>query len=286
MSPIDRPIYKYWQALYLSFYSKRFYIDVFKRWRGFGLVYFALVVSLAVIPFSIKTIREFVDYYDNQLMEPLKQMPQFQVSKGKLVFDYFMPYLIKNKNQDVVIVIDNTSQLTEINYIYPYWMLLVTADHIYFRPPAFSKISALLPQLAKGTEGIVAEDFADMDYEVFDATLFLKTTHLLTQKWYLASMIYPLFASMIFGFFTALIFFLTLLGQVLSHTVFRFKLPFKVAFRMMTVSSSCAIALFILVLTSGEKFPFMGLALMTCISFYFSFGVLAARKESKQLVRT
>ena len=34
---IDAPVYRYWDALYMSFYSRRLYVDVGKRWRGLGI---------------------------------------------------------------------------------------------------------------------------------------------------------------------------------------------------------------------------------------------------------
>lgn len=41
---VDAPFYNYWQAIVLSFFSSRLYVDVGKRWKGLGFRYLLLIV--------------------------------------------------------------------------------------------------------------------------------------------------------------------------------------------------------------------------------------------------
>src|SRR5476651_2545843 len=51
---IDAPVYGYWKALYMSFYSRRLYVDIGKRWHGFGLVYLLLAIAVLSLPFALR----------------------------------------------------------------------------------------------------------------------------------------------------------------------------------------------------------------------------------------
>ena len=72
LRPLDAPIYNYWQALYRSFYSGRLYIDVIKRWRGFGALYLLLAISLASIPLSLRIMVDFNHYFEKKMINVRK----------------------------------------------------------------------------------------------------------------------------------------------------------------------------------------------------------------------
>ena len=192
LNAMDRRVFKYWEALYLAFYSSRLYVDVGKRWRGFGLAYFFLVIAIAVIPLSIKSILMLNAYFDDQIIFPLQKMPQFEIKNGKLSFDSFMPYLIKNKNGDVVIVVDDKVNLTEVNYAYPHWMLFITADCYYSRMPA--------PSFFKDTpfesdnlhsKDVTMQPFAEIQSGSFSGGAWLEQAGIGQTKWYFLFSIYP-----------------------------------------------------------------------------------------------
>lgn len=283
--PKNKKLYQYWQALYLSFYSRAFYLDVAQRWRGYGLRYFLLVVALSALPIAIKTAHNFNHYYDKQLVEPLKKMPTVIINKGKLTFDYFMPFLIKNAQGDVVVIIDTQGQLTKINYIYPHWMMLVTEDAVYFRPPKFSILPTSTFEPADVAQDYKALSFEGIDFESFNASMWLDGTGFMQQKWLVLCLIYPLFVGLLFGFFSGLNAMMAILGKALSHTVFKFRLGYKEAYRLMMVSSGCGISIFIMALSYNGNKQFMGLYLMIAVAFYFSFAVLSVRRTGQHLIR-
>ncbi|PJD94311.1 MAG: hypothetical protein CK424_00365 [Legionella sp.] len=285
LSSMDKSLFGYWQAFYLSFYSARLYIDVAKRWKGFGLAYFLLLICIAAIPLSIKTMLVCNRYYDNQLIDPLKKIPDFSVDHGRLVFHGITPYVIKNVYHDAVIVIDPNSTLTEINYVYPHWMLFITSDRFYLHLPKLSMFEDdITPVATINSEDIDMQSFSDIQSETFNVTFWLQQTNLLHLKWYFIVAVYPVFVALLFGFFSVLLVMMTFVGKAFSTTIFKFGLQFKQAYRIMLVSSGCGISLFVLGLPYVTRMPITGFFLLAAIILYFCFAVLAIKRESKSLV--
>ena len=56
LKDIGSPCYRYWQALYLSFYCGRLYVDIGKRWKGLGIGYLFLLVCFAIIPLNLRIV--------------------------------------------------------------------------------------------------------------------------------------------------------------------------------------------------------------------------------------
>ncbi len=134
-SAIDGRIYKYRQAWFLAFFSSRLYVDVAKNWKGYGLTYFLLVITIVSIPFGLRTILNFQAYYRDQIEAPIKKIPNIAINNGKLDFAYPMPYLIKDNLNNVAVIIDDKRNLREINSMYPEWIAFITSNHIFIRMP-------------------------------------------------------------------------------------------------------------------------------------------------------
>lgn len=285
LNAVDRRIYSYWQALYLAFFSSRLYVDVGKRWRGFGLSYLLLVISLAAIPLGLKSIRMFDEYYTQQLIEPIKKIPTFEVVRGRLVFPFFMPYFVKNQQNEEVIIIDDKPNLTEINYIYPHWMMFITTDRLYIRLPHLSFIPhEIMPTWSNyNSNNVSMQMFTHIPHAVFNSEAWTEHTNMALTKRYMLISIYPTLIFLLFGFFSILLWLMTVLGKAFTTTLFKFKIGFKRAFRLMVVSSSSVIGLFIMSLSLG-RFPLEGLYLLIVIVMYFFFAVLSLKKESTNMV--
>ncbi len=285
LSSNDKSIFKYWQALYLSFYSVRLYVDVAKRWKGFGFGYFLMLIAIAVIPLSIKAMQVCNRYYDYQMIDPLKKIPDFAVDRGRLVFTGITPYVIKNVYEDPVIVIDPNSTLTEINYVYPKWMLFITSDRFYLRLPNLSIFEdETMPRATLNSPDINMQSFESIEYETFNSAYWLEQTHFSSIKWYFIVATYPIFVAVLFGFFAVVLGLMTILGRAFSKIIFKFGLTFKQAYRIMLVSSGCGISVFVLGMPYVARMPVVGFFLMIAIILYFCFAVLAIKKESKSLV--
>lgn len=282
LNAIDRRIFKYWQALYLGFYSSRLYVDVGKRWRGLGLLYFLLVIGLAVIPFSIKSTILFHDYFEQQLIQPIKDIPYFEINQNRLVFDYFMPYLIKNNSNEVVVVLDDKLNVTEINYLYPKWILFITSDRYYMRAPELPFIHDNDKDDYRSKQ-VSMQLFSEVGSGSFSGKSLIEQTGLAKLKWYFLPIIYCVLAGFLYGLFTILFLFLAVLARVIAYSVFKFKISFSRTYRLLVVSSSAAVMVFVLSLSFGEL-PFMGVCLLVGVSVYFSYAILSLKRESNQLV--
>ena len=285
LNAMDRRIYKYWQALYLSFFSSRLYIDVGKRWRGFGLIYFLLVVALAAIPLSIKSIQKFNAYYNEQLIEPIKKIPSFAIQDGRLNFANFMPYLIKNNKDNVVVIIDEKLNLTEVSHAYPQWMIFITTDRMYIRLPHLSFISEEVTPILANTDskGVEMESFADIQNDYFSGNMWVEHTNLASIKRYMMLSIYPCITMLLFSFFGSFLGLLAIFGKACSYIFFKFRIGYKQTYRLMLVSSGCGISLFVISLSFG-RLPGLGFYLMVLIILYFFYAVLSLKRESKSMV--
>jgi len=93
LKPIDTPVYRYWAALYKSFYSRNLYVDVGKRWHGLGILYLLLAIVLFSIPVALKTSLNLGRSFEEQLIDPLNQLPILYMQNGELTFDKPMPTL-------------------------------------------------------------------------------------------------------------------------------------------------------------------------------------------------
>lgn len=282
---IDARIYKYWQALYMSFYSRRLYVDVAKRWKGFGLMYCLLLMTVASIPFAVKSVIDFNQYVGSDFIKPVSEIPPFKIVHGKAVFEENMPFIIKNSLAQDVVVIDTTGKINSMNEKYPDLIMLITADKYYFRAPKLRFLKDdLKNQRYFDTQRIESFDFSNIESGVFDAKAWIKDSNLMRLKNGLLAFIYPFLVSAFFGIFVTFLLVLSMMGQLVSYTIFKYKLKFKPACRIMMVSSSVGLSLFLCLKATQYNTNLMNCMCILLIIGYFCFAVLSVRRESRELV--
>jgi hypothetical protein len=280
---INAPVYRYWQALLMAFYSSSLYLDVYKRWRGFGVLYLFLLFSIAVLPLSIAFILKFNHYFESELVFPMQSLPILKIEDGKVVLDKPMPYLIKNPKGEVVSIVDTTGVVKSMTKKYPYLSLLVTQNMIYFRTPEFP----FFPHQpdVQTTQNVYSQSVANQIDQVFDAKESLKPKLLLRLKYMADLLMYPILLSVFFGMFLVPILFFSFFGQLLSTIVFKYQLTFKQACRLYIVASTPQLFLFFILLGTGVSVPYSAILFMSISAAYFSYAVMAVRKDSRQMVR-
>jgi len=285
LEPIDTRVYRYWQALYLAFYSRRLYVDVAKRWKGFGFIYCFIFLSVAVIPFSVKSMVDFNQYVSTDLLVPFSKIPIFKIQDGQVVFNKKMPYHIKNKMGQDIVIIDTTGEIDKITNKYPHLSMLITKDKYYFRSPKllFLKDDSANQRYFE-TERIQTYSLRDVENGVFDAASWVKSSGLLSVKNFFLAAIYPILVSGFFGLFSTLLLVFAMMGQIASITIFKYKLKFKPACRITMVSSSVGIFFFLCIKALQWNSTFMNYLSTCLVCMYFSYAVLAVKRESKQLV--
>ncbi|MDP3560909.1 MAG: DUF1189 family protein [Legionellaceae bacterium] len=288
LSPVDRRIYRYWQALYLSLYSPKLYVDVAKRWKGFGIFYCMLLLSVAIIPFAIKSIVQFNQYSYTDFIEPISKIPKLHVLNGHVVFEGKQPYFITNKEGKVLVIVDTTGKITRINDKYPDLIMLITKDAYNFRSPRlpFLKKEVALDERFFSPNQIETYSFKEVKDGIFDTNLWIKDSDLVFVKNGFLTVIYPFLLFSLFGLLSTFLIVFAMMGQVASYTIFKYKLKFKVACRITIVSSTASVCLFLCLKAAALNSFWMNTFCLILISGYFSFAVLSVKRESRYLVHS
>lgn len=282
---VDQPLFRYWHAFYRSFYSQRLYVDVVKRWRGFGLMYLFLVLMIACLPFASRIILEFDAYFEKQIAEPISMLPPLYIQNGEISLDKPTPYFIKNKQNQVVLIVDTALHKIEtINYLkhYPHLNVLMTKDRMYFRltKPHFFFFKAPPTSDFKFYE----QTFPKEDNEVFVGADVIKSSGVQRVVFLAKVLIYCLILMLFSAVFFVVLFTLSLLGQVFAQTLLDVKIKFKASCRLLAVAFTPTVVVFFTLLTMNALFQSIGLFLIGILWLYYCYGIIAVKRESKKMV--
>ena len=279
----DAPIYSYWQALYLAFYSSRLYVDVAKRWRGYGFLYLLLVIAIVTIPISVRVIYNFNTYFTEQLVEPITKIPKLFVQNGEVVFDKPMPYLIKNKTGNIVAVVDTTTTINEASQRFPDLTVLISKENLYFKQPKFE----LFPSKQNESKGgsFHTQPIDKHMNQVFVGDDWMATSGVMKLKIAAECLIYPVIAGFLYGVYLGIMLFVSFVAQLCSIIVFKFRLNFKDTCRIFFVAITPQTALYFIMLAANIKLPFGGLIYVALIAIYFNYAVICIKRESNKVVR-
>lgn len=123
--------YNYLQAWLLSFYSTKFYRDVGQNWRGTGLLYLFLLLSVCLGVLCLaqqRIVKEFI----NQVGLPIvAQLPDLQIKQGILHVQPSGTHIVVNPlTEQRLIVIDTTHTFTHLKQAQA--ALLITPNHYIY----------------------------------------------------------------------------------------------------------------------------------------------------------
>jgi|ERR1044072_5710215 hypothetical protein len=107
--------YNYFHALVLSFFSKSFYQDVGRQWRGTGLAYLLVLLALVWIPTVIKGHLGLANFVNNTAPGVTEQIPPITIANGKASADAPMPHAIKDPKSGATIAIIDTTDDADIS---------------------------------------------------------------------------------------------------------------------------------------------------------------------------
>lgn len=305
LQAIDKPRFRYWQALFRAFFDTRLYVDAAKNWKGLGIRYLFFVLAIMLLPFSLRLSYEMQQEIKIQFLEPIAAIPLLFVHNHHLVFDKPMPYLIKNSRNDVVAIIDTTGTIQEKTKAYPNLIALLGEKQITFWPPssdAFVQSIPTLNQLLTSLGGdtltsqeiipgmeVPAMDKAQVALypstnDIFDVHASFQKTSLTTLIHLLVFLIYPCLLLFIFimSFFFLLVF--AMMGQLLASLFFGFKLVYSQSCRILAVASTPAVSILWLAFFFGFAFRGIGIIVFILSILYFCYGVMAFKRASKSLV--
>lgn len=108
--------YNIFQALIMSFYSRRLYRDVAVNWGGKAFLYLLLLVALSwavhTVVYQLALSKTF-NVYGHEFFS---QVPTLTIKDGKLSTPEKRPYMIKSPfTKEDVILIDTTGQTTSLS---------------------------------------------------------------------------------------------------------------------------------------------------------------------------
>ncbi|KGP63903.1 hypothetical protein EP47_07140 [Legionella norrlandica] len=282
LKPIDTPIYGYWSALFMSFFSKRLYVDVAKRWRGIGILYLLLAITVSSIPLSLRVAFDFNKTFNQQIIMPLSKLPTIYVQNGKVIFDKPMPYLIRNDRNQVVIIIDTTGKIEKFSNEYPDLNILINKNNIYFRLPTPELLG--MSQTTKNTGVPIVQPLDKGMNTVFDGKKIIQDNAVSGLKYASQLLIYPVVVTILYSITVVVLLAIAFLGQVFSKVFFSFSLSFMKSSRLLMVAATPMLVVLAIMLAFNLVFPGLGVILLTLMIAYYSYGVYSFRGESRQMV--
>ena len=282
LKPINAPVFSYWSALYRSFYSRQLYVDVGKRWRGFGFLYLLLAIAIFVIPLSVRVAGVLKQDFNHQIIDPLLQMPTLYVQNGEISIDKPVPYMVTNRAGQITLIVDPSDTITQFNEKYPHLHILINKRTIAFRVPSLQLFHQAEPP-PNGGKPIIQSLGPGLN-QVFDGKTFIESSTIPTTLWATQLMIYPLVTialySMLFIIFPVMAF----MGQIFSNVFYHFQISYKQACRLLIVSATPMILILLVCLFIDKVFSGMGAVLLGLLIAYYCFALYSLKSESQQVV--
>ncbi len=280
--PYGKPAYRSWQALYLSFFSPKLYVDVAKRWSGYGFFYFFLMICLLVIPAYVRIAMDFNHYFEEQVMNPIKAIPPITIRDKQFVVDKPMPYVIKNQEGKTLVIIDTTGKINTITNHYPDLMILITKNKIDLRLPKL-KISMFgtIP-IAGDVQSLTLS--AENNNEAFSGQEWIEKSHLGFLKWLCIFSMYPAFVFFPLGLFFLLMVAFVFLARVFAHVIFNMTLNFQVASRLLMVASTPVFTALFIAIATNKTIIGGNLIYVAILAVYFSYAILVVKRDRKKMV--
>lgn len=271
--------YNYFQAIYQSFYSACFYVGIAKCWRGLGIHYLICIISLASLPFSIRVMMNFNQFFVNQIVFPIEKLPILFAHHGEIEFEKTMPFLIKNKDGQVVSLIDTTGIVTKIDDTYPNLSVLVTKNKIYFRLPDLKQFIGFTNSLTSNK--IYIKALGNKDNGVFDGKYWIENSGIKKMNDLVRIFIFPILALFFTGLYISFVLIFSALGQLVVDILFSLKLQFKEICRLLVVACTPQIVFFFTIKTMQLPIPGLGFYSFILLTLYFCYAISSVKRETR-----
>lgn len=262
----EKSFYSYFQALYMSFYSPNLYLDVGRRWRGFGFGYLLLVCAVVSIPWAVKMGFEYQEDFRQHVVPSIKKMPTIYYVKGKLKIDKKMPYIVRSDVTDEpVVIIDNTGKFNSLENIPA--MVLFTDNKIITK---LQYTGTDVTEVAPDVDGAITPEYLLSIAEKAKSMVF--------------QLLYPSLTMILFGAELASMLFFAYIGSWVVRVFIKYPLSYRQSLRLAYVAATPQITFFILCF----MMKWQNSVLSTLISFlflaYYTFAVRTNKLHSNQLV--
>ncbi|MFC1523085.1 DUF1189 family protein [Elusimicrobiota bacterium] len=112
--PVRR--FKFFEPLYLSFFSKDVYLDAAKNWGGMTFAYLLMLVAVCWAPRMINLHQELAYFLDTDAQAIASQVPRIDINDGVATSEASTPYEIKEaKTGKTFMIIDLREKHTAVD---------------------------------------------------------------------------------------------------------------------------------------------------------------------------
>jgi len=104
--------YSILHALYFSFFSRDFYRDAAKNWKGITFLYLLILIALSNLPNLVHMATGYYEFSKDIAPPVINQVPPITIKDGKAVIDAQMPYKITDpETGKTFVTIDTTGKI-------------------------------------------------------------------------------------------------------------------------------------------------------------------------------
>lgn len=107
--------FRIYHPLWLSFFSKDLYRDVANNWKGIGVLYLLLLVSISWAPGLIKMHFIMADFVNNSAVTIVSQVPEIDIVDGTASTPELAPYFISDpETGELLGIVDVSGEYSDL----------------------------------------------------------------------------------------------------------------------------------------------------------------------------
>jgi hypothetical protein len=250
--------YALFQAFWRSFYSKDFYNDVARNWKGVGFLHLLLLVAIVWLFIMIKAQVGLSRFVDIEAPKVVSQLPPIQITNGRVSVDAPMPYYIKEPSTGLVLfIIDTTGEVDSLDNTEAR-VLLTKNKLIGKKKSAETRMYDL--------SGV--EDF------YLDSAIITKWFSVF-KTWFLIAA-YPFVVAFVYAYRIVQALLYAAIGLIFA-SIFKVNLRYAALIRLSVMAVTPAIILNTVVSLTGAHIPYWSLLCFVIAMAYLFFGVKSSR---------
>ena len=107
--------YSIFHVPFLSFFSKKLYIDVGRNWKGVNFLFLLLLLTVCLIPAMIQLHRGMSNFVNNEAPAIINQIPEITITDGRVSIKEAQPYYIVDPDSNKPLaIIDTTGRIDSL----------------------------------------------------------------------------------------------------------------------------------------------------------------------------
>ena len=249
------------QAIYLSFYSKRLYRDVAQHWAGKSFLYLFILLSFICIYYAFASQSVTSLAYEAIYTSIAPQVPVIAIKDGKISTPEKKPYFITDPDShENIAVIDTTGQYK---------------TNAEAKAPVLLTETQLFMEKEKGEMRIYTVP-ANMETTVDPKEINVTIHQFLPYLWIPFFVIF-LFLTFIYRILQALVY--SIIGKIFAN-VYKVQLTYGKIMQIMLVAITPVMIISVIQHAIGLFIPFEFLFYFILAMAYLFFGILANKQEN------